>query len=88
MEYVTIPSEFNNCANASRSQSMNSAMGTGQAIKVSPDQVSVCCRGASDAFGHPAVYLTFAEKPTVRCYYCGCEFKRASNDSGHLQKVD
>ena len=65
---------------------MNNAIGAGQVINVSPDQVSVCCLGASDAFGHPAVYLTFAEQRTVRCYYCGCEYKQASNDSGHPQK--
>jgi len=66
---------------------MNNALGTGQAVNVSTDQVTVCCRGASNALGHPAVYLTFAEQSTVRCYYCGCEYTQARADGGHPHKA-
>ncbi|MFK7795065.1 MAG: zinc-finger domain-containing protein [Gammaproteobacteria bacterium] len=64
---------------------MNNAVGTGQAINVSLDQKTVCCRGASNALGHPAVYLTFAEQSTVQCYYCGCEYTQALTESEHPQ---
>jgi uncharacterized Zn-finger protein len=66
---------------------MNDAMGTGQAINVSPDQATVCCRGASNALGHPVVYLAFAENSTVRCYYCGCEYKQTLTASDNPQKA-
>jgi len=48
-----------------------------QVIKVDSDVSTVCCRGTDNALGHPAVYLTFSDQDSVRCYYCGCEFKRA-----------
>ncbi len=62
---------------------MNNAISAGQAVHVSPDQATVCCRGANNALGHPAVYLTFAEQSTVQCYYCGCEYKHAPEDGEH-----
>ncbi len=67
---------------------MNNAMGTGQATNVSPDQATVCCRGASNALGHPAVYLTFAEQSTVQCYYCGCKYTQAPTDGDNPQAAE
>ncbi len=67
---------------------MNNAISVGQAINVSLDQATVCCRGASKALGHPAVYLAFAEHSTVQCYYCGCEYKQAPVDGEHRQAAD
>ena len=46
-------------------------------VEVDKEVTTVCCRGVDDALGHPAVYLTFSDQNTVRCYYCGCEFRRA-----------
>lgn len=67
---------------------MNNALGNGQVISVSPDQATVCCRGASGALGHPAVYLTFAEQSSVQCYYCGCVYTRAQGGDEHSRKAD
>ncbi|MDW3094079.1 MAG: zinc-finger domain-containing protein [Gammaproteobacteria bacterium] len=67
---------------------MNNALENGQAIRVSPDQATVCCRGASGALGHPAVYLTFADQSTVQCYYCGCVYTRAHAGNEHPCKAE
>ena len=67
---------------------MNNALGGGQVIRVSPDQATVCCRGAIGALGHPAVYLTFAEQSTVQCYYCGCEYIHAQDGGESPRKTD
>jgi len=66
---------------------MNNAMSTGQAINVSPDQATVCCRGDSKALGHPAVYLTFTDQATVQCYYCGCKYKHGTSDGVNLPEA-
>ena len=66
---------------------MNNAMSTGQTVAVSADQQSVCCRGTNDVFGHPAVYLKFAEQTTVQCYYCGCRYKLASTNDERSQEA-
>ena len=49
----------------------------GPTVDVDHNEKTVCCRGGSQSLGHPAVYLSFQEKPLVQCYYCGREFKRA-----------
>jgi uncharacterized Zn-finger protein len=67
---------------------MNNVLGAEQTINVSPSQATVCCRGSGNALGHPAVYLTFAGKSTVQCYYCGCKYKQDQLDSGQPQKTD
>jgi len=66
---------------------MNNATGTGQAIKVSPDQATVCCRGASNALGHPAVYLTLTQQSIVQCYYCGCKYTHGTSEGGHSKEA-
>ena len=48
-------------------------------IEVSEEESTVCCRGADEGLGHPAVYLTLSDSDTVRCYYCGCEFRRVKH---------
>lgn len=58
---------------------LTSAQGSDQVIKVTADVSTVCCRGTSNALGHPAVYLTFSDQDTVQCYYCGCIYKRVAS---------
>lgn len=50
-----------------------------QVIIVESNVSTVCCRGTGNALGHPAVYLTFSDQDSVRCYYCGCEYRRAAS---------
>ena len=49
-------------------------------VYVDPAQNSVSCRGVSKNLGHPEVYLTFDGSSSVRCYYCGREFKKHAID--------
>ncbi len=37
---------------------------------------SVSCSGVGNNLGHPEVYLTFDGASSVRCYYCGREFRK------------
>ena len=45
-------------------------------VYVDPVENSVSCSGVSKNLGHPEVYLTFDGATSVRCYYCGREFKK------------
>jgi len=46
-------------------------------VRVSAEQTSVCCRGASGSLGHPAVYLDISQQQEVTCYYCGRVFRKS-----------
>lgn len=48
---------------------------------------TVCCRGANEALGHPAVYLSFADASEVACYYCGRIFRRNRRTRPDKDKV-
>lgn len=65
---------------------MSNAIASEQVIKVNPGQATVCCRGANNGLGHPAVYLTFAGQSTVQCYYCGRVFSQAMGDNEQTQE--
>lgn len=46
-------------------------------VEISAEETSVCCRGANQALGHPAVYLDISgDQQEVDCYYCGRTFKK------------
>lgn len=48
-------------------------------VEVSAEETSVCCRGASKALGHPAIYLEMKnEQQEVSCYYCGRTFRKSA----------
>ena len=49
-------------------------------IKINPDTETICCDGAEDSLGHPAVYFTFDSKNTIVCNYCGKTFIRESKN--------
>ena len=49
-----------------------------ETIKIDPDTETICCDGAEDSLGHPAVYFTFDSKNTIVCNYCNQTFIRES----------
>jgi len=49
-------------------------MNEGGIIEVDEAEEVVGCNGGGGALGHPLVYLRFAGKPEVDCYYCSRRF--------------
>ena len=52
-------------------------------IKIVGEQTNEvgCDGGGGGALGHPHVYLPFADKRYVDCYYCGQRFAKSGYES-------
>lgn len=49
---------------------------TAPVININAGDKEIACDGGGGALGHPLVYLPFANKSKVVCYYCGKRFEK------------
>ena len=54
-------------------------MDNNEIVKVDMKTETICCDGAEDSLGHPAVYYTFDKSNMIVCNYCGKKFIKDKN---------
>jgi uncharacterized Zn-finger protein len=56
-------------------------------VEVPADMDTVGCDGGGGALGHPLVYYTFGDRPSVDCNYCGRRFVHRGQTHGAAERA-